>query len=166
MTHRLFKSAANSLFRFRSVTNSHNFVSAPGTVTSFTLSPFEISAFDVPDVFIYLFLTFCIVSSGFALQSYVQRECRRFGRYYGSTATVIERNSSFSKLNSDDASYFKELLGQKSVVEDEDALLTANTDWMRKYKGSSKLLLQPKNTHEVQFFSSHVILNIYMHFFS
>ncbi|TXG59732.1 hypothetical protein EZV62_014305 [Acer yangbiense] len=72
-----------------------------------------------------------------------------FRRCFGSAATVIERNTSFSTLNSDDVSYFKELLGEKSVVEDEDVLLTANTDWMRKYKGSSKLLLQPKTTHEV-----------------
>lgn len=79
----------------------------------------------------------------------MQRENWSFHRYYGAAATLIERNASFSRLNSDDVSYFKGLLGHKSVVEDEDVLLTANTDWMKKYKGSSKLLLQPKTTEEV-----------------
>ncbi|RVW51792.1 D-2-hydroxyglutarate dehydrogenase, mitochondrial [Vitis vinifera] len=32
---------------------------------------------------------------------------------------------------------------------DEDRLSAANMDWMRKYKGSSKLLLQPRSTEEV-----------------
>ncbi|KAL5752581.1 hypothetical protein ACOSP7_022779 [Xanthoceras sorbifolium] len=90
-----------------------------------------------------------VAAPGFALQRYFRREDWNFRRFFGSAAAVIERNASFSTLNSDDVSYFKDLLGEKSVVEDEDVLLTANTDWMRKYKGSSKLLLQPKSTHEV-----------------
>ncbi|KAK0603564.1 hypothetical protein LWI29_006294 [Acer saccharum] len=90
-----------------------------------------------------------VTPPGFGFQRYFRREECNFRRCFGSAATVIERNTSFSTLNSDDVSYFKELLGEKSVVEDEDVLLTANTDWMRKYKGSSKLLLQPKTTHEV-----------------
>ncbi|KAL4644312.1 hypothetical protein ACB092_02G156200 [Castanea dentata] len=62
---------------------------------------------------------------------------------------MIQRNPAFSSLNSDDINYFKGILGEKNVIEDEDALLFANTDWMRKYKGSSKLLLQPRTTQEV-----------------
>lgn len=37
------------------------------------------------------------------------------------------------------------------MVQDEDRLETANIDWMHKYKGSSKLLLLPRNTEEVRF---------------
>ncbi|XP_031260778.1 D-2-hydroxyglutarate dehydrogenase, mitochondrial isoform X1 [Pistacia vera] len=70
-------------------------------------------------------------------------------RRFGSAATEIQRNTSFSTLNVDDISYFKEILGEKNVIQDKDVLLNANTDWMRKYKGSSKLLLQPKTTNEV-----------------
>ncbi|KAL5557622.1 hypothetical protein UlMin_039858 [Ulmus minor] len=70
-------------------------------------------------------------------------------RSFGTMSEKIVRNPSFSRLNSEDIRYFKGLLGQKNVIEDEDSLLTANTDWMHKYKGSSQLLLQPKNTEEV-----------------
>ncbi|KAJ6678699.1 D-2-HYDROXYGLUTARATE DEHYDROGENASE MITOCHONDRIAL [Salix viminalis] len=70
-------------------------------------------------------------------------------RSFGSLATKVERNPSFSSLNSDDLSYFKGVLGEKNVVQDEDRLETANIDWMHKYKGFSKLLLLPRNTEEV-----------------
>uniref|UniRef100_A0A1J3FZD0 D-2-hydroxyglutarate dehydrogenase n=1 Tax=Noccaea caerulescens TaxID=107243 RepID=A0A1J3FZD0_NOCCA len=66
-----------------------------------------------------------------------------------SSASQIQRNPLFSSLDSKDVSYFKEILGDKNVIEDEERLETANTDWMHKYKGSSKLLLLPKNTEEV-----------------
>ncbi|KAK8619130.1 hypothetical protein V6N13_133097 [Hibiscus sabdariffa] len=70
-------------------------------------------------------------------------------RCFSSVSTVVQRNPSFSTLNPDDISYFKQLLGEKSVIQDEDRLETVNTDWMHKYKGSSKLLLQPRTTEEV-----------------
>jgi D-2-hydroxyglutarate dehydrogenase len=70
-------------------------------------------------------------------------------RYFGSVAAKIQRDLSFSTLNSDDISYFKGILGEKNVIQDEDRLAFANTDWMRKYKGSSKLLLLPRSTEEV-----------------
>jgi hypothetical protein len=34
-------------------------------------------------------------------------------------------------------------------VQDEERLSVANTDWLRKYKGTSRLLLLPKDTNEV-----------------
>ncbi|KAK9285836.1 hypothetical protein L1049_025037 [Liquidambar formosana] len=70
-------------------------------------------------------------------------------RFFGSVATKTQRHPSFSSLNADDISYFKEILGEKNVIQDEERLSTANTDWMRKYKGSSKLLLQPRRADEV-----------------
>lgn len=55
----------------------------------------------------------------------------------------------FSSVNSDDIVHFKSILGDKYVIEDEDKLDDANTDWLRKFKGSSKLMLQPRTTEEV-----------------
>ncbi|XP_010029734.2 D-2-hydroxyglutarate dehydrogenase, mitochondrial isoform X2 [Eucalyptus grandis] len=75
--------------------------------------------------------------------SFIQSQC------FGSVATKIQRNPEFATINSDDIRYFRDLLGEKNVIQDEDALLAANMDWMRKYKGSSKLLLLPRSTEEV-----------------
>ncbi|XP_065852476.1 D-2-hydroxyglutarate dehydrogenase, mitochondrial [Euphorbia lathyris] len=72
-------------------------------------------------------------------------QCRSFG----SVATTIQRNSLFSTLNSDDIAHFKGILGEKNVVQDDDRLESVNTDWMHKYKGSSRLLLLPRSTDEV-----------------
>ncbi|ONK75735.1 uncharacterized protein A4U43_C03F19990 [Asparagus officinalis] len=70
-------------------------------------------------------------------------------RSFSSASTSIQRSPLFSTLNSDDVSYFKEILGDKTVIQEEDRLLAANVDWMGKYKGSSQLLLLPKSTEEV-----------------
>ncbi|KAH7667103.1 D-2-hydroxyglutarate dehydrogenase protein [Dioscorea alata] len=70
-------------------------------------------------------------------------------RSFGSTTINIQRNPSFSMINSDDINYFRDILDDNTVIQDEDRLSSANIDWMRKYKGSSKLLLLPKDTDEV-----------------
>nr|GMD53355.1 D-2-hydroxyglutarate dehydrogenase, mitochondrial isoform X1 [Ipomoea batatas] len=70
-------------------------------------------------------------------------------RRFSSDSTVIQRNPKFSTINPDDISYFKKILGERGVVEDEDTLNAVNMDWMRKYKGASKLMLQPRSTEEV-----------------
>ena len=71
-------------------------------------------------------------------------------RNFGSVAsTVVQRNPSFSSINHDDIIYFEKILGVKKVIQDDEELQPANTDWMHKYKGSSKLMLQPENTEEV-----------------
>ncbi|KAG6394579.1 hypothetical protein SASPL_145168 [Salvia splendens] len=74
---------------------------------------------------------------------------RTHHRNLASTASIPERNKSFATINSDDISYFNKVLGGRGVVQDEEKLDDANTDWMRKYKGSSKLMLQPRTTQEV-----------------
>lgn len=76
-------------------------------------------------------------------------------RNLASIASIPIRNQSFATINSDDISHFKKILGERGVVQDEEKLDDANTDWMRKYKGSSKLMLQPKNTQEVGVFLNH-----------
>ncbi|XP_006658345.1 probable D-2-hydroxyglutarate dehydrogenase, mitochondrial [Oryza brachyantha] len=70
-------------------------------------------------------------------------------RSFSSAAAHIQRNPAYSVLNSDDVSYFKSILGDSSVVQDQDRVAVANVDWMGKYKGASQLLLLPKSTDEV-----------------
>ncbi|KAK8919189.1 hypothetical protein KSP39_PZI021899 [Platanthera zijinensis] len=69
-------------------------------------------------------------------------------RPFSSASTSTKRNPYFSTVSLDDVRHFVDILGHKSVIQDEDRLLAANIDWMRKYKGSSQLLLLPKNTEE------------------
>ncbi|GER25547.1 D-2-hydroxyglutarate dehydrogenase [Striga asiatica] len=70
-------------------------------------------------------------------------------RGHASMASTPARNQSFSAISCDDINYFKKILGEKGVVQEEAKLDDANTDWMRKFKGSSKLMLQPRSTQEV-----------------
>ncbi|KAL8240529.1 hypothetical protein R6Q59_013884 [Mikania micrantha] len=71
-------------------------------------------------------------------------------RNFGSvTSTIVQRNPVFSTINNDDLIYFEKILGPKKVIQDHEELQTANTDWMHKYKGSSKLMIQPENTTEL-----------------
>ncbi|KAK4262111.1 hypothetical protein QN277_027712 [Acacia crassicarpa] len=77
------------------------------------------------------------------MQGGVQRQC------YSSLAGLVNRNPRFSTLNDEDIRYFEGILGNKNVIQDEERLIAANTDWMHKYKGSSKLLLLPQSTDEV-----------------
>lgn len=72
-------------------------------------------------------------------------------RTFGTAATQIQRNPDYSVLNSDDVSYFKSILGDSGVVQDEDRVAVANVDWMGKYRGASQLLLLPKSTTDVCF---------------
>lgn len=82
-------------------------------------------------------------------QSGAKKACEIQKRTFGSPATQIQRNPVYSELNFDDVSYFKSILGENGVVQDEDRVAVANVDWMGKYRGASKLLLLPKNTTEV-----------------
>uniref|UniRef100_A0A0E0LI02 Probable D-2-hydroxyglutarate dehydrogenase, mitochondrial n=1 Tax=Oryza punctata TaxID=4537 RepID=A0A0E0LI02_ORYPU len=70
-------------------------------------------------------------------------------RSFSCAAAHVQRNPAYSVLNSDDVSYFKSILGESGVVQDEDRVAVSNVDWMGKYKGSSQLLLLPKSTAEV-----------------
>lgn len=70
-------------------------------------------------------------------------------RRFASQATIIQRRPDFSTISSEDVSYFKKILGERGVIQDEETLDAVNTDWMRKYKGTSKLMLQPRSAEEV-----------------
>nr|VDD41032.1 unnamed protein product [Brassica oleracea] len=75
---------------------------------------------------------------------------QQYKPFGSSAASKVQRNPLFSSLEPKDVSYFNEILGgEKYVVQDEERLETANTDWMHKYRGSSKLMLLPKTTEEV-----------------
>ncbi|XP_057529185.1 D-2-hydroxyglutarate dehydrogenase, mitochondrial isoform X1 [Amaranthus tricolor] len=76
-----------------------------------------------------------------------QRSSNQVIRFYGSAP--LERSASFSEIKSEDINYFKSILGENNVIQDPDRLQPANTDWMDKYKGSSKLMLLPRSTEEV-----------------
>ena len=48
-----------------------------------------------------------------------------------------------------DVTFFERMLGSKAVVTDEETLETHNTDWTKKYKGVSSLMLKPETTEDV-----------------
>lgn len=85
-----------------------------------------------------------------SLGMHQRNRCRSQYRCFASQATIIQRRSDFSTISSEDLSYFKNILGERGVVQDEETLDAVNTDWMRKYKGTSKLMLQPRTAEEVE----------------
>lgn len=67
----------------------------------------------------------------------------------------IKRDSRFSELTQEHIDFFKKTLEDDSAVIDgvsqdaEDDLEPFNRDWMKKYRGRTKLVLKPKNVEEV-----------------
>ncbi|CAG98049.1 D-lactate dehydrogenase [Kluyveromyces lactis] len=63
----------------------------------------------------------------------------------------IKRLESFKKLGKEDLDYFKTILSQQEILEanENEDLAFYNEDWMRKYRGQSKLVLRPKTTEQV-----------------
>ncbi|KAG0368356.1 hypothetical protein BGZ54_002072 [Gamsiella multidivaricata] len=61
----------------------------------------------------------------------------------------MKRNKSFKKLSEEDISYFKSILAPSSITQDKEDLETFNNDWLRKYRGQSKLVLKPSSTEQV-----------------
>ncbi|XP_078429790.1 FAD-linked oxidases family protein isoform X2 [Wolffia australiana] len=70
-------------------------------------------------------------------------------RSFGSASIKVPRSTTFSKINTEDICHFRAILGEKNAIQDEDRLSAANSDWMKKYRGSSQLLLTPGSTEEV-----------------
>jgi FAD/FMN-containing dehydrogenase len=71
------------------------------------------------------------------------------------TYPEIKRNSNFAQISPEHVQYFKDLLGKESAIIDgvtkdaTDDLESFNGDWMRKYRGHTKLVLKPGSTEEV-----------------
>jgi hypothetical protein len=60
------------------------------------------------------------------------------------------RDASFGTVHADDISFFKSILGGDSgVVTDPDAVAPHNQDWMRKYTGSSTVVVKPRSSEQV-----------------
>lgn len=62
---------------------------------------------------------------------------------------VTSRDPRYSTVDEKDISEFKRIVGKKGVFTEKDELDVANVDWMRKYAGSSKIMLRPNTTEQV-----------------
>lgn len=45
--------------------------------------------------------------------------------------------------------YFKSILGEKDVITEKDTVQSFNQDWLKQYKGSGSLVLQPRTAEDV-----------------
>ncbi|CAG8563038.1 10517_t:CDS:10, partial [Diversispora eburnea] len=62
----------------------------------------------------------------------------------------LKRNPNFSELTQEDITFFQSILPSNSIiVGNEDDLLPYNIDWMRKYRGKSKLIAKPRTTKQI-----------------
>ena len=52
-------------------------------------------------------------------------------------------------------SFFDSIVGSKNMLTDSDELQTYNSDWTKKFKGSSKLVLKPGSTEEISAILKH-----------
>ncbi|CCF60725.1 hypothetical protein KAFR_0L01170 [Kazachstania africana CBS 2517] len=64
---------------------------------------------------------------------------------------ALKRSEVFKQLNSDDLRYFESILTKAEILRPSDSenLSLYNEDWMRKYKGQSKLVLKPKSVEKI-----------------
>jgi len=85
---------------------------------------------------------------------------KRFVSEIASRASPSGRNSAFSRLTAEDVSYLKHVVSSRCVVEEKEALEPFNTDWMRKYRGTSSLVLKPNSTEQVSQASNPSCLHI------
>ncbi|KAA6424891.1 MAG: actin interacting [Trebouxia sp. A1-2] len=65
------------------------------------------------------------------------------------TAAAISRNKDYAEIHDRDVAYFRDILGDRGVITDPDALQPVNRDWMGKYEGKSQLALKPQTTEQV-----------------
>ncbi|RDW95183.1 hypothetical protein BP5796_00946 [Coleophoma crateriformis] len=76
-------------------------------------------------------------------------------KFTSETYPEIKRDPKFAQISEDHVRFFKELLGKDSAVIDgvtkdaTDDIEPFNGDWMRKYRGHTKLVLKPGSTEEV-----------------
>lgn len=76
-------------------------------------------------------------------------------KYTSDAYPTLKRNPNFAEITAEDIKYFKELLGSESAVIDgvttdaTDDIEPFNGDWMRKYRGHTKLVLKPQSKEDV-----------------
>ncbi|GFF40047.1 putative D-lactate dehydrogenase C713.03, mitochondrial [Aspergillus udagawae] len=91
----------------------------------------------------------------FSVSSVVGGNATREIKYTTNAYPELKRNPNFAEITEQDVTYFKELLGAQSAVIDgvttdaTDDIEPFNADWMRKYRGHTKLVLKPQNKEEV-----------------
>lgn len=67
----------------------------------------------------------------------------------------IKRDERFKEINAEDVKFFREVLGADNALIDGvnqdafDELEAYNADWMRKYRGHTRLVLKPNTTEQV-----------------
>ncbi|KAK9380551.1 uncharacterized protein V2V93DRAFT_391565 [Kockiozyma suomiensis] len=67
----------------------------------------------------------------------------------------IIRDPRFGELTQADIEYFKSILPESSILQDDQDLSGYNIDSMRKYNGQSRLVLKPRSTEEVSKIMKH-----------
>lgn len=76
-------------------------------------------------------------------------------KYTAESYPNIKRDPRFKEITKDDVKFFKEVLGSENAIIDglsQDAksdLEAYNADWMRKYRGQTRLVLKPNSTEQV-----------------
>ncbi|KAG9240775.1 hypothetical protein BJ878DRAFT_429544 [Calycina marina] len=76
-------------------------------------------------------------------------------KFTSETYPSIKRDSKFAQITEEHVTFFRDLLGAQSAVIDgvtkdaTDDIEPFNGDWMRKYRGHTKLVLKPGSTEEV-----------------
>ncbi|PKX96511.1 FAD-binding oxidoreductase [Aspergillus novofumigatus IBT 16806] len=96
-----------------------------------------------------------LAARSFSVSSVVGGNATREIKYTTNAYPELKRNPNFAEITERDVTYFKELLGAQSAVIDgvttdaTDDLEPFNADWMRKYRGHTKLVLKPHNKEEV-----------------
>ncbi|KAH7079485.1 hypothetical protein FB567DRAFT_449863 [Paraphoma chrysanthemicola] len=76
-------------------------------------------------------------------------------KYTSENYPHLQRDSKFTKITEEHVKFFQGLLGSESsvidgVTQDASADIEAfNSDWMRKFRGHTKLVLKPSSTEEV-----------------
>ena len=90
--------------------------------------------------------------------SMMLRRDRVFNGYHRWFSSKVSRNESFARISSEDVSMFQRILGgnKKRVMvrgegdeEIDEIVESHNTDWMRRWKGDSSVVLFPDSTQQV-----------------
>lgn len=61
----------------------------------------------------------------------------------------VHRDPRYAQLEPKDVEFFKSVVSDSGLIQDADDLLFCNEDYMRKYRGQSKLTIKPKTTEQV-----------------
>jgi (R)-2-hydroxyglutarate---pyruvate transhydrogenase len=112
-------------------------------------------------------VSFCVSSLSIQLRCSAQRAVKRQFHWTpvalakpikltSDTYPNLKRNTLFAKVSVDDISRFRSILGSsstaviESITQDvSDEVEGYNSDWMRKYRGQSKVVLRPESTEQV-----------------